>query len=155
MTVTSSYETIEGTDILERLANHQLLTGTPHAELAWLAAHGELRRYEHGTIVVAKGGPAAELFVMFSGPLAVYIDRGLGRRRVIHWHGAQITGLMPFSRLTHGIGDVAIEAAVELLAIHRRDFPELIRECPHVTETLVHAMLDRARLFTSNDWQDE
>jgi len=31
----------------------------------------------------------------------------------------------------------------------------MTRECSEITATLVHAMLDRARLFTSSDLQNE
>src|SRR5262249_20934776 len=49
---------------------------------------------------------------------------------------------------------VALEDT-EALELHERLFPELIRECYHVTAACVHAMIDRARLFTSTDLHDE
>jgi signal transduction histidine kinase len=42
-----------------------------------------------------------------------------------------------------------------MLAIPRELLPEMIRECPSVTATLVHATLDRARQFTSSGLRDE
>jgi len=43
----------------------------------------------------------------------------------------------------------------EAFELHEKYFPELIRECYHVTAACVHAMIDRARLFTSTDLHDE
>ena len=39
--------------------------------------------------------------------------------------------------------------------MHRDHLRELIRECHEITSILVHAMLDRARAFTSSDLHDE
>jgi signal transduction histidine kinase len=50
---------------------------------------------------------------------------------------------------------VVAEEPTELLAIARELLPEMIRECPVVTATLVHAMVDRARQFTSSDLRDD
>ncbi|HMA24678.1 MAG TPA: HAMP domain-containing sensor histidine kinase, partial [Gemmatimonadaceae bacterium] len=52
-------------------------------------------------------------------------------------------------------GDPVLEQPSEVLLLHRDRFPEMLRECPNVTAACVHVMLDRARHFTSTDWQDE
>jgi signal transduction histidine kinase len=48
-----------------------------------------------------------------------------------------------------------VDEDTELLAIHRDRFPEMIRECPVLVESLVHVMLDRARGFAAANWEDE
>jgi signal transduction histidine kinase len=73
----------------------------------------------------------------------------------MEWHGGDVTGLLPYSRLNIAPGESVMEADSDGLVFHRDLFPELTRECPTVTGMLVHAMLDRARQFTSTDWQDE
>lgn len=62
---------------------------------------------------------------------------------------------MPYSRGAVPPGDVVAEEPTELLAIPREMLPEMARECPTVTAALVHAMVDRARQFTSSDLRDE
>ncbi|HZD16965.1 MAG TPA: HAMP domain-containing sensor histidine kinase, partial [Actinomycetota bacterium] len=52
-------------------------------------------------------------------------------------------------------GDSFAETTLEMLSIHPRHFPDLIRECPGVTEACVHVMLDRARVFKASALQDE
>jgi signal transduction histidine kinase len=52
-------------------------------------------------------------------------------------------------------GNTYVEETVESLAIHKQAFPALIHECHEVTSMLVHAMLDRARKFTSADLRNE
>jgi nitrogen-specific signal transduction histidine kinase len=52
-------------------------------------------------------------------------------------------------------GDVIALEPVEILAILREDFRAFTRECFEVTSILVHTMIDRARLFTSSELQNE
>ena len=142
-------------EIVERLRKHRALEGVPRAELEWLAKNGELRRFEPGDVIAVKGTEPLYMEVMFTGRGAMYIERGAARRRVLEWAAGELTGNMPFSRLRTTIGDPVVEEQADMLMIHRDHFPEMIRECPHVTAVCVHTMLDRARHFTSTDWQDD
>jgi signal transduction histidine kinase len=143
------------TELVDRLVAHRTLSGAPREELEWLATHGELRLYETGDVIASKGQLVTDMTVMLSGRVGVYIERGTGRRHLMESHGGDVTGLLPYSRMTMAIGDVLIEEPTETLAVPRDQLPEMIRECPTVTATLVHVMLDRARQFASTDWQDE
>jgi signal transduction histidine kinase len=143
--------------LLERLTAHRTLGSAPRAELAWLAARGRTKRFVRGETLVAKGEVAGDLglWVIFSGHAAIYVDRGAGPKRVMEWRGGDVSGVLPYSRLTTSIGSgIALEDG-ELLMVGREHFEEMIRECPVVTAILVHVMLDRARVFTSSDLQDE
>lgn len=162
MTVHSDLTSVEPSaagdqGILERLQSHRTLGSAPREELAWLAARGTLRRFEAGEVMVSKGQETGDngIWVIFSGHITVYVDRGAGPKRVGDWRGGDISGILPFSRATTSIGTgVALEPG-ELFEITRGHFPELVRDCPAVTAILVHVMLDRARHFTSSDLHDE
>jgi signal transduction histidine kinase len=95
------------------------------------------------------------LQIVFSGRLAIHLDRGAGSRKIVDWRGGDVCGLMPYSRGGSPPGDTVAEEPTETLAVHRDHLAMMIRECPSVTATLVHAMLDRARHFTSSDLHDE
>src|SRR5678815_3112842 len=73
----------------------------------------------------------------------------------MEWRGGDVTGVLPYSRIVAPPGDVVVEEPAEVITIHRRDLPEMIRECNEVTATLVHLMVDRARHFTSSFLHDE
>ena len=142
--------------LVARLAAHKTVGSAPREELEWLARHGELRRYEGGGILVPASDVVRDMLIMFTGHAVIYVDRaGTGRRKGLEWFGGDITGILPYSRMTHPPGTSVIEEATEALAINREQFPEMIRACPTVTEICVHVMLDRARHFTSTDWQDD
>jgi len=142
-------------ELLERLTAHKTVGSAPRAELEWLVAHGEVRSYGTGEVVVPEKDIVSEMAIVLKGQMAIYVDRGSGRRKFMEWRGGDVTGLLPYSRMVHSPGVSTVDEPTETLAIHRDFFPEMIRECPHVTETLVHVMVDRARQFTSTDWQDE
>jgi signal transduction histidine kinase len=149
-------------DIVRRLQGHQTLGTAPETELAWMAAHGTLRRFEAGQIFVATGHTDGEgshaiegLHVILSGHLAIYVDRGEGRHKVMEWHGGDVSGLLPYSRMKASPGDVIFEQPTEVLTVLKNHFPEMTRDCPEVTARLVHMMVDRARHFTSSDLHDE
>jgi signal transduction histidine kinase len=146
-------------DIIDRLAAHRTVGRAPRAELEWLAAHGRLRRFDAGEYVARQGAKYDQsgfgLEIVLAGQFAIYVDRGAGARKVLEWQAGDIAGALPFSRMTASPGDAVINAPVESLSISPAAFPELIRECPTVTELCVHVMLDRARVFNTSDWQDE
>jgi len=142
-------------DLIDRLAEHKALASAPRDELAWLVQHGTLRHLEAGEILSHKGQPVEGLYIVLSGHVTLSVDRPTGRQKVIEWRTGEISGNMPYSRLKAPPGDAVAEEPTEILSIPREQFQALISSCHEITTMLVHAMLDRARLFTSNDLQNE
>jgi signal transduction histidine kinase len=142
-------------ELIERLAGHRTLGAAPREQLAWLAAHGQLRGYPAGRTLIRTGEPISELYVVLSGRFSIHVQRGSSWRRVMEWRGGDIGGLLPYSRMKASPGESRTEEPTELLAIHGDQFPEMIRDCHEVTAILVHVMLDRARHFRSSDLHDE
>jgi signal transduction histidine kinase len=146
---------VEPQDLIDRLSQHRTLGSVPPAELEWLAAHGVLRRLDPGDILSVKGHPVAALYIILSGRLALFVDRGNGPDKIIEWREGDVSGLLPYSRLSVAPGDSRALEPLELLAIPRDLLQAMTRECFHVTSILVHTMVDRTRLFTSGDLQNE
>ena len=142
-------------DLVDRLAALAKLSGIPRDELAWLVAHGHLEVHETGAVVASKGEPIDKLRVVLSGHMAIRVDRGAGPRRVAEWHSGDVTGMLPYSRMTGPPGDNYVEETTESLAVPVEHFPELMHRCPAFTAHTVHLMLDRARNFNTSDLQDE
>jgi signal transduction histidine kinase len=142
-------------DRVDRLTEHRTLSNVPRSELEWLVTNGSLRTLNTGDVLSRKGHQVESLYVMLSGRMAIFVDRGNGPIKAVEWRGGDITGILPYSRLVSPPGDVIAQEPTEVLAIPRELFPEMIRECFELTSVLVHTMLDRARLFTSSDLQNE
>ncbi len=142
--------------LIDRLAAHKTIGAAPRNELEWVAAHGRLRQMEPGEVLTARAAGFVEgLFIVLTGQFALHVDRANGRERIIVWHGGDVGGMLPYSRLQAPPGDSIIEQPSEIVVIHRDDLPELTRECHQLTSMLVHIMVDRARHFTSSDLQAE
>ena len=142
-------------DVMPRLAKHRALASAPVHEHEWLVAHGEMQSYEAGEVIIRKGEQAQTMFVLFNGHIVIRADSSVGAHKIFEWKDGDVGGTMPYSRRAVPPNDSIAETATEFLAVPREHFPEMIRVCPTVTETLVHAMLDRARMFTSSGLRDE
>ncbi|HUG38215.1 MAG TPA: hypothetical protein VML54_14755, partial [Candidatus Limnocylindrales bacterium] len=142
--------------LIERLRSHRMLGDLPAREIEWLVRHGTARHFRAGEVLTSPElGPVEVMTILFSGQLVFYRDRQGSRRKVIVWRGGDITGLLPYSRLSRPPGEGVFEEDSEVVQVHGRDFPEMIRECQKLTATLVQLMLDRARLFTQTDLHAE
>jgi signal transduction histidine kinase len=141
--------------LVDRLAAHRTLGSAPRHELEWIAAHGTVRHYSPGELLAQQGEVPTIMVIVLSGHGAVYIDRGAGRKKFMEWQAGDVTGVLPYSRLSTTVGDPLIDQPSDTVVVHRDQFPEMIRECPVVTAALVHTMVDRVRHFASTDWQDD
>ena len=52
-----------------------------------------------------KGTLVESMFIVLSGWVAIFVDRGAGRHKVMEWRGGDVTGLLPYSRLSGPPGD--------------------------------------------------
>ncbi len=105
--------------------------------------------------MVAAGAPVGGLFILLTGNVTIFVDRGAGRHKVMEWRAGDVTGVLPYSRLVNSPGDSVAQEPTDILVVERAHLPALIRECHQVTTILVHTMLDRARVFTSSGLHDE
>jgi signal transduction histidine kinase len=146
---------VTATDLIDRLAQHKTLGAAPREELAWLVAHGTLRRLDEGEVLSPRGVPVTGMFIVLTGHIAIFVDRGTGRSKAFEWRAGDVTGMLPYSRLVNPPGDNVAQEATEVLAIPRDDLAEMSRQCHEITSILVHKMLDRSRAFTASGLQDE
>jgi len=142
-------------NLVERLAAHRTLAAAPRAELAWVASHGQLIEFPAGHTLFRTGEPIVELYVVLAGRFSIRVHRGSGWRKVMEWRSGDVSGLLPYSRLTATPGDTRTDEPTEVVSVHRDLFPEMTRDCHELTAILVHVMLDRARHFRSSDLHDE
>lgn len=142
---------VPDTDLVRLFAEHRTLGSAPHDQLEWLAARATVHRYEVGEMITGTDEPITSLFVILSGHANIRV----GPRKIMEWRGGDVSGLLPYSRLTKPPGRVLAEEPTEIAMVSSEHFPELTRRCPELTAILVHVMLDRARRFTRVDLHDE
>jgi len=146
---------MEKITLINRLAALPNLEKIPHQELKWLVSHGQFEKHEVGKVIAPKGERVDKLWIILSGCVAVKVDRGVGPRLVIEWREGDVSGILPYSRMTGPPGDNYLEKKSELLTIEVKYFPEMVHRCPQFTAYTVHLMLDRARSFNASDLHDE
>jgi signal transduction histidine kinase len=142
-------------DLIDRLTAHKTLGTAPREELAWLGAHGSLRRLGAGEVLSHKGEQVEGLYVVLSGHVTLYVDRGTGPQKMIEWRTGDVSGMLPYSRLVSPPGDAIAQEPTEILSLDRNLLRSLTHECFEITSILVRTMLDRARLFTSSELHNE
>jgi len=142
-------------DLIERLLQHKTLGSAPREELEWLVKHGTIRHLAVGEVLMPQGAPVTGVWILLSGHLVIYVNRGAGRHKVFEWHGGDVSGTLPYSRMVNSPGESFAEEPTEMLVIPKEDVVAMTRECHEVTTILVHKMLDRSRVFTSSEIQDE
>ncbi len=141
--------------LVERLAAHRIVGSVPVEQLEWLAQHGHQRTLDIGDVLTRTGVPVAGLYVILDGHLSIRVDGVGGSRVVMEWHGGDVTGLLPYSRLKTPPGNVVAELHTELLMVDPPDIARMVRDCYELTAVMVHVMIDRARVFTSSQMQDD
>ncbi|MBI4903940.1 MAG: cyclic nucleotide-binding domain-containing protein [Acidobacteria bacterium] len=141
--------------LVDRLTGHKTLGGAPREELTWLASRGMLRQMHPGQVLTAKGTRPKGLFVVLSGSFSMSVDRGGGPRKIMEWREGDVMGMLPYSRVAGPPGDSVAQEPAEILELQADQIRELTETCHEITATLVHAMIDRAKAFTSSDLHDE
>ena len=141
--------------LVERLAGLKILKNVPRAELEWLADHGKIQHYEAGKVFRPHDALLPGLTLLLTGSVAIHIDRMGVQRRVMQWHAGDLTGVLPYSRMSKPPGDTIVHEEADVFEIDKEHFREMTHDCPEFTAICVHTMLDRARHFTGRDFQDE
>ena len=141
--------------LVDLLANHRAIGKAPREELKWIAEHGAFRQLQQGEVITREKEPVDGLYILFTGCVGFYMNRGTGFRKMMEWRGGDVTGMLPYSRMGAAPGNAIVEEPADEIMIPRDLLPDLIHNCYEVTAALVHAMTDRARRFTSTDLRDE
>ena len=138
--------------VIERLAALPTLASIPRAQLEWLAAHGEVLNFQPGEPLFTKGQSViADLWIVLSGRFSIRLERGGMARVVKEWKRGDLSGYLPYSRMSTAPGDLTVEEPLEVLRILNADVRQMTRDCYEFTALCVHEMLDRARQFKSED----
>ncbi len=142
-------------DILQELQGNESLSSVPESELQWLVENSEIVEIEEGDYLYKNGDPVEYLLIVIAGRLRMFIDRN-GQHRELGFNEKDfIGGLLPYSRMKVGVASaVALEKST-VLRLPRSKFTEMIETQHELVESLVHSMLDRVRIYTKLDQQNE
>ena len=127
----------------------------PEQDLAWLASEMTLVEIAPGEIFLREGSPADRLFVILEGELRGERQSDGNERRVYVTRAGQVTGMLPFSRLTHFPATIRAVTRARVASLPADRFPEMLQRIPLLAPRLVGLLSDRVRETTRNEQQQE
>jgi len=138
--------------LLNELRKIQIFSDLPVEQLAWLAEKFEERSFLPGEILAREGDSITHLTVILEGEIR--FQRGEGADAVTFMASAgQVTGLLPYSRLTHFAGTTLAVLPTHIATLHKDHFPEMLQRIPVLGQRLVALMSDRIRETTRIETQ--
>ena len=129
-----------------------LLAGLEEEDYTFLLAIAEERVYAPGQALASQGDPAEHMWVILEGEIQ-YGQEGVPDGRVVVGETGELTGLLPFSRMTEYLGSVRALVRTRTAQIARASFPEMLHRIPVLEARLVGALADRVRETTRAEQQ--
>jgi signal transduction histidine kinase len=124
----------------------------PEDQLAWFLSRSEELPLKPGDTYVRPSDPADTMLVVLEGELQVRGEFG-GETVIIPIKTGDVTGALPFSRMTRSQVTGRAVTASRLLRFPAALFPELVQKMPELTKRLVGVMSDRIREVTRIEQQ--
>ena len=124
----------------------------PDDQLAWFLSQSREVHLNPGDIYVRQNDPAEAMFVILEGLLQAQGDFG-GETIVIPLKAGDVTGVLPFSRMTQATVTGRAVTESRILRFPASLFPELVQRMPQLAKRLVGVMADRIREATRIEQQ--
>jgi signal transduction histidine kinase len=140
------------TSLIDDLRKVTVFSDLPEEHLAWLADHCKVVRFQPGEILAHEGDPVELLIVILEGEIRFQRGNGADATSFSAFAG-EVTGLLPYSRLTHAGGIGRAVLPTRIAAIHKSLFPEMLQKIPALGQRLVSLMADRIRETTRIETQ--
>ncbi len=136
------------------LRKNPVFADIPQVDFDWLADKFEEVQFQPGEIMARPGDAVDHLNVILEGELRVQRSSDADSPIFIGYAG-QVTGLLPFSRLTKYPGTARAISFTRIARLHRQFFPEMLHRIPELGQRLVGIMSDRIRETTRLENQRE
>ncbi|HEV3332010.1 MAG TPA: ATP-binding protein [Bryobacteraceae bacterium] len=144
------------TDLTQQLTAVPVFSDLASEELSWLASHMEVVHYAAGDLVIEEDSPADRMIVILEGEIASRRERGgVGDGRTYSARAGQVTGMLPYSRLTRIPLTVRAMTPTTLAFLHVSHFQEMLHRFPELGQKLVGVLADRIRETTRSGQQRE
>jgi len=124
----------------------------PDDQIEWFLAQSEELNLKPGDITLRQGDPAVWMFVILAGELHARGELN-GEAVIFTMVKAEVTGVLPFSRMQTAPVTVRAVTDCHLLRFPAAKFPELVQKMPELAKRLVGLMSDRIRETTRAEQQ--
>jgi signal transduction histidine kinase len=138
----------ETDQLMEELQKIPTLAGLPDEVLSWLIERGEEIRLQPNEILMQEGSPADRMVIMLEGEVNARIERGEWDGRFFTIQAGQVSGMLPFSRMTTFSLTGRALIPTRILRLDVSYFPEMTARFPALVQRLVETLIDRTRDVT-------
>ncbi|PHI19130.1 histidine kinase [Lewinellaceae bacterium SD302] len=142
-------------ELVAKLASFEVFANVEPEPLEWLVRRSTCRVIPKGEYIFREGDTVDHLQVIMKGKYVLRYERKGRKRELGIWGEGQVTGVLPFSRMTESGADSVVLKECTLLELHRDHFVEMIRESYSLTQALVAVMTSRVRDFQQMQLMDE
>jgi signal transduction histidine kinase len=139
----------------EELRGISTFSDLPDDDLAWLASQMTVAEIEAGEVFLREGEPADRMFMILQGELRGQRESDGTDQRVFVAQAGQITGMLPFSRLTHFPLTTRAVVRTRVAVLPATHFREVLLRIPQLASRLVGLLSDRVREATRVEQQQE
>jgi signal transduction histidine kinase len=122
-------------------------------QLHWFVSSADEIKLSPGDIVIHEGDPADALFVLLEGEVRGRRENGGGDAPGFVAQAGQVTGMLPFSRMTHFGMTARATTPTWGLRLHKDHFEEMLRRIPELLPRLIGVLADRIREYSRAEQQ--
>lgn len=142
-------------NLIAQLSAIDTFKDLPREALEWLAEKSDYHIFKKGTHIFEPDQAVDHMQIILEGEYVVEMDRNGSRRELGIWGKGNISGVLPFSRMTHAKAyGIALEDT-HVLELHRDHFVEMVNVSYDMVQALVGVMSTRIRDFSQQRSQDE
>jgi len=130
---------------IKELQNLSILKNLPAKLLSWLINKGKRVDLSIDEFMFDKGQPSDFMFIIVSGKIQRY--EKIANQLVVAdvYTKGQVTGMLPYSRMTHYPGPALAKEISEVLKIDKKDFAEMLSLSEIFGQRLIAEMSNRVR----------
>jgi signal transduction histidine kinase len=122
-------------------------------QLQWFVSSGKQFRLSPGDVLLREGDPADWLYVLLEGEIRGRAETPGNDLPGFTARAGQVTGMLPFSRMTHFTLTARAMTPTWLLGLHKDHFQEMLLRIPELVPRLIGVMLDRIREYSRAEQQ--
>ncbi len=140
-------------ELVEELRKIEAFADLPEDDLGWLAGKATVYNFKTGELIMREGEPADRMTIILEGELQGRKESLGSDGPVYTGRAGQVTGMLPFSRMTNYTITGRAVMPTRIAAIPTSVFPEMLHRIPALGPRLVGILADRVREVTKLDLQ--
>jgi signal transduction histidine kinase len=138
--------------LIADLLKIEIFSDLREEDLGWLLEKSEEVHLRPGEVFIQEGDPADKLFAVLKGEIRFQLSGGPDSP-VYRVTAGQVTGLLPYSRMTQYRGTGQAVLPTHGLLLHKNFFPEMLQRMPQLGQRFVGILADRIRETTRVETQ--